>query len=96
MSSKWNEVVKSAEHTVDMMKGLTDFNIGEMKFPETKIGETVVKAEDWLAKKVGQMEFSPQPTVKPPPVAPSVPSEPPRIPVPPPIRPRMHIRRGEK
>ena len=48
MSSQWNEVVKSAEHTIDMMKGLTDFNIGEMKFPETKIGETVVKAEGIL------------------------------------------------
>src|SRR5882724_6768050 len=92
MSTRWNEVVKSAGHTVDMMKSLTDFNIGEMKFPETKIGETVVKAEDWLAKKVGQMEFSPQPTVKPP----AVPPEPPKIPVPPPIRPRMHIRRGDK
>lgn len=90
MSSRWNEVVKSAGHTVDMMKSLTDFQIGEMKFPETKIGETVVKAEDWLAKKVGQMEFSTPPIVKPPPV------EPPKIPVPPPIRPRMHIRREGK
>jgi carbonic anhydrase len=96
MSTRWNEVVKSAGHTMDMMKSLTDFNIGEMKFPETKIGETVVKAEDWLAKKVGQMEFSPPPTVKPPSPAPVLPPEPPRIPVPPPIRPRMHIRRGGK
>jgi carbonic anhydrase len=96
MSSQWNEVVKAGERTVDMMKSLTDFNIGEMKFPDTKIGETVVKAEDWLARKVGQMEFSPQPTIKPPPVAPVVPPEPPKIPAPPPIRPRMHIRRGDK
>jgi carbonic anhydrase len=95
MGTKWNEVVKSAGHTVDMMKSLTDFNIGEMKFPETKIGETVVKAEDWLAKKVGQMDFSPPPTVQPPP-APAVPPLPPRIPAQPPIRPRMHIRRGGK
>ena len=96
VSSQWNEVVKSAGHTVDMMKGMADFNIGEMKFPETKIGETVVKAEDWLAKKVGQMEFSPQPTVQPPPAAPIPPPLPPRIPASPAIRPRMHIPRGGK
>ena len=43
-SSPWTEVVKSAGHTVDALKSLTDFNMGEMKFPETKIGETVTKA----------------------------------------------------
>jgi carbonic anhydrase len=95
MSSKWNEVVKSGEHTIDMMKSLTDFNIGEMKFPETKIGETVTKAEDWLAKKVEQMEIGASPAV-PPASASAAPPEPPRIPVPPPIRPRMHVRRGGK
>ena len=93
MSSQWNEAVKSAGHTIDMMKSLTDFNIGEMKFPESKIGETVIKAEDWLAKKVEQMEIK-SVAATPPPVA--IPPEPPKIPVPPPIRPRMHIRRGDR
>jgi carbonic anhydrase len=93
LSSRWNEVVKSAGQTVDMMKSLTDFQMGEMKFPETKIGETVIKAEDWLAKKVGQMEIK---TPQPAPPAPAAPAEPPKIPVPPPIRPRMHIRREGK
>src|SRR5258707_5043925 len=87
MSSRWNEAVKSAGNTVDMMKSLTDFQMGEMKFPETKIGETVTKAEDWLAKKIEQMEIKPPPIV--PPVS-ATPAEPPKIPVPPPIRPRMH------
>jgi carbonic anhydrase len=93
MSSQWNEVVKSGAHTVDMMKSLTDFNIGEMKFPDTKIGETVTKAEDWLGKKLEQMEIKSAPSVPPPSAAPV---EPPRIPVPPTIRPRMNIRRGNK
>jgi carbonic anhydrase len=92
-SEQWNEAVKSAGHTVDMMKSLTDFQIGEMKFPETKIGEAVVKAEDWLARKVGQLEIKPAPPVPPTP-APS--AQPPKIPTPPPLRPRMHIRRREK
>ena len=59
MADKWNEVVKSAEHTVDTFKPLGNFNIGEMKFPETKIGETVAKAEDWLSKKIGELEVNP-------------------------------------
>src|SRR5882724_9428916 len=59
MSDKWNEVVKSAGQTVDALKPLGDFNIGEMKFPETKIGETVTKAEDWLSKKIGELEAKP-------------------------------------
>jgi hypothetical protein len=75
--------------------------MGEMKFPETKIGETVIKAEDWLGKKLGQMEIkTPQPAppqpAPPQPAAAAAPAEPPRIPVPPPIRPRMHIRRENK
>ena len=59
MSDKWNEVVRSAGETVDKLKSLTDFNIGEMKFPETKIGETVVKAEDWLSQKIGELQTKP-------------------------------------
>jgi carbonic anhydrase len=66
MSDKWNDVVRSAGETVDKLKTLSDFNIGEMKFPETKIGETVTKAEDWLAGKIGAFQT---------PTAPPVPSE---------------------
>ena len=96
MSSQWNETVKSAGQTVDMMKSLTNFQIGEMKFPDTKIGETVVKAEDWLEKKIEKMELKMTPATPPvPPVAPT-PPEPPKIPVPPPIRPRVQVRRGNK
>ena len=69
MGDRWNEVVKSAGQTVDALKSLTDFQIGEMKFPETKIGETVTKAEDWLAKKVEQLEVKPPPLAAQPPAA---------------------------
>src|SRR5438105_11525469 len=54
MTSPWNEFARSAGQTIDAMKSLADFNIGEMKFPETKIGETDAKAEDWLKEKVHQ------------------------------------------
>ena len=49
MTDKIGDVAKSGGETVDKLKSLADFNIGEMKFPETKIGETVTKAEDWLS-----------------------------------------------
>ncbi len=59
MSDKWNETVKCAGETVDKLKSLADFQIGEMKFPETKIGETVTQATDWLSQKIGEMEVKP-------------------------------------
>ena len=91
ISSRWHEVVKSAGHTIDALKSLTDFNIGEMKFPETKIGETVGQAEDWLSRKVQQLD------VKATPGAPEGKAvTPPKIPLPPPIRPRIHLRKGAK
>jgi carbonic anhydrase len=88
VASRWNEVVKSAGQTVDAFKNLTNFNIGEMKFPETKIGEAVTQAEDWIAKRVHQLEI--KPTSKP---EAEEAGSPPKIPMPPPIRPRI-IRRG--
>jgi carbonic anhydrase len=102
MAGQWNEVVKSAGHTVDLLKSLPEFKIGDLKFPETKIGDTVAKGEDWLAKKIEQLEIKPASTTPPAspaaptPVAPAAPPVPPRIPVPPPIRPRMHVRRENK
>jgi carbonic anhydrase len=98
MASQWNEAVKSAEHSVDMLKSLPEFKIGEMKFPETKIGETVTRAGDWLEKKLEQLEIKQTPSAPgaQPPLATPKQAEPPKIPVPPPIRPRMHIPRGGK
>ncbi len=39
----------------DLMKSLSPFHIGEMKFPEGKIGELATKAEDWLSKQAGKI-----------------------------------------
>src|SRR2546423_798686 len=51
MTGKWNEVVQSTSHTLDALKSLAEFKMGEMKFPETKIGEVIGKAEEWLSSK---------------------------------------------
>jgi hypothetical protein len=86
MSGRWNEVVKSAGKTVDALKSLTDFNFGEMKFPETKIGEAVTKAEEWLSQKVEKLE------ARPPQPAQANPHLPPKPPLPPSVRPRPNLR----
>jgi carbonic anhydrase len=84
-TSRWNETVKSAGQTVDALKNLANFEIGEMKFPETKIGETVTKAEDWMAEKLKGLE------IKLPPPEAKTPTVPPKLPLPP--RPRIQVRR---
>jgi carbonic anhydrase len=72
MGARLNEVAASAGHTLDALKSLTDFEVGGIKFPETKIGETVIKAEDWLSGKVHELVSEPPPAATPgtPPKAP--------------------------
>jgi carbonic anhydrase len=74
----------------DVLKPVADFKIGEMKFPETKIGETVAKAEDWLAQKIRAVESAAQAPLE---ASTPKPPGPPKIPLPPPIRPTIHVRR---
>jgi carbonic anhydrase len=93
MANRSNEAVKTAAEPTDMIKSLADFQIGEMKFPETKIGEIAAKAEEWLKREMAQMGAKATPPV--PPVVPP-PAQPPKLPLPPRIQPRMHVRRGGK
>ncbi len=92
IATRFNQAIESAGQTVDALRNLTDFNIGEMKFPETKIGEAVTHAGDWLSKKLEQLEIRPS---TPPPPASSSPPVPPKIPLPPPIRPHLHLRKNK-
>lgn len=70
---------------------MASFQLGEMKFPESKIGEVAAQAADWLAAKVEQAEAKPAPAN--PPAAPVVA---PKIPVPPPFRPRINVQRERR
>jgi carbonic anhydrase len=88
MGSRWNEVVQSAGQTLDALKSFADFNIGQMNFPETRIGEVVTKTHDWLSEKVHQLEAQPKA-----PAAPEAIPTPPKIPNPPVARPRVHLHR---
>jgi len=67
---------------------MAGFNFGEMKFPESKIGEMAAKIGGVL-EKIGGLETKPSPTVAmPTPKPPTVTVRPAKIPLPPPIRPR--------
>jgi len=56
MGTRLHEATAAAGQTLDALKSLTDFEIGGIKFPETKIGEAVTRAEDWLSGKVHELE----------------------------------------
>jgi carbonic anhydrase len=116
MGTRMGTALASAEQTLDSLKSLTDFEIGGIKFPETKIGEAVTQAEDWLSGKVRELEAKPPPAAEPPATSPSShvlratyeawrrekerekakAAVPPKIPTPPPLRPKLRFQKGSK
>ncbi|HKI68595.1 MAG TPA: hypothetical protein VKA67_03340, partial [Verrucomicrobiae bacterium] len=114
------DFMKTVGPTMDAFNLSKGFNIGEMKFPEARIGETVTRAEDFLTQQIGKIGVTPSkiqsvseklqtaanvaeqvaefaekhwPTakeeVKKSPI-------PPKIPAPPPIRPRANLPPGKR
>jgi hypothetical protein len=68
---------------------LAGFNIGEMKFPETKIGEGNPTATQWMSElHVMESQTGEQP--------PNVEPSPKPIPLPPRIRPRPNLQKARK
>jgi len=96
------EVAKGAGPMNEQLGSFAAFNIGEMKFPETRIGEAATRAEGWLSQKIGQLEIKPAASANPTapaaqaPRLPAVPTLPPKIPLPPPIRPNIMPSRGRR
>ncbi len=111
MAVQSSKPADSIGHPVQPVGG---FNIGELKFPEGKIGEMAAKAQDWLSKesqKIGDLAQEKAQEIAP--IAESVQNAagqvanyakaqwpkrqdqnaPPKIPIPPPIRPRINVRR---
>jgi carbonic anhydrase len=96
------EPSKLADHVIGK---LHDFKIGEMKFPEAKIGEMAAKAEDWMKQKALKVEQALPGTPEQKAAIvnkvveaaekhwPKPPSVPPKITVPPPIRSHQNWRR---
>ena len=78
---------------LESLGAFKDFAMGEMKFPEMKIGEAATQITDWAAKQIEQIKGQPMPV--PPVVPPPTISAPPpaKVPMPPPVRPRVDFRR---
>jgi|SRR5882724_1656943 len=95
------QAAKLAEDLPDAVKFLAAFKIGEMKFPETKIGEIATEGRDWLARELQPAATIPaqEPQVPQPPSPPST-RTPPRVfgrpPVPPPIPPASYPPRRQR
>jgi len=84
-----NETAGSARQSLEAMKSFAEFKMGEMKFPETKIGEAGPKGEDLLAKNAGQCE------TKSPVPPPAIPPPLPKLPLPPRLRPGLRMKPGK-
>jgi carbonic anhydrase len=77
-----------ADESVDARKPFAEFKMGEMKFPDTKIGELATGVRNWpsQASQPGDVKSTSTP---PPQAVPPVPPVAPKIPLPPPIRPAV-------
>ena len=78
----------SARPTPGMMPAMAPFNPGEMKFPETKIGDAAFVPDKWLGE-VRVVESAP--TVPPPKMELKSP-----IPIPPPLKPRPFLHKDKR
>ena len=107
------DAVRASGPIAGALSSLGAFNIGEMKFPEGKIGEMATKAEDWVAHKVEKFELAVPGALEakaavvqkvveyaekhwPKPAGGRSPALPPKIPLPPPIRPKIVPTRGRR
>ena len=64
LASRLHEPISPAGAVPDMLKSLPSFQIGEMKFPEAKIGELATKAQEWLSAQTGKIGATTRETVQ--------------------------------
>lgn len=93
-NSSWTNVTRSGGQAIDALTNFAEFKIGEMKFPESKIGEAALRAGEWVADKVKE-QINPAAAVgaAAKPIVPPAPSVPPRIPIAANIRQKFQVRR---
>jgi carbonic anhydrase len=68
--SRVTKALRQADDTLETLGQIGNIAVGEMKFPETKIGELVATAHDWVHKAeqaaaVIETKLGPRPTAKP-------------------------------
>jgi carbonic anhydrase len=93
-NSSWTNVTRSGGQAIDALTNFAEFKIGEMKFPESKIGEAALRAGEWVADKVKeQINPAAADETAAKQIAPPSPSVPPRIPIAASIRQKFQVRR---
>jgi carbonic anhydrase len=83
------DFAKSSSAEIGAHGSMADFDIGEMKFPEMKIGEASARTELSEIRPVVPPVPQIQPSI-------TAPGRPPKIPLPPPIRPRLNMPFGKR
>jgi hypothetical protein len=84
------ELAKLGVESLDAMKSFAAFDMGEMKFPENKIGEIASGVSSAIATEVQPTENKSAAAGKPAP--PPLPN--PKMAIPPPLRPNFNPRRN--
>jgi carbonic anhydrase len=83
-----------AGHQLDALKNLAEFKIGEMKFPETKIGELATEGRNWLTQEIQSIEVKPSQPARPPETPAATPAK--KLPLPPRLQPTITVRKWKK
>jgi carbonic anhydrase len=58
-AGRLSEITQAAGQTADALKSLASFNLGELKFPDVKIGDVVTKAAETLVQEAAKLEAKP-------------------------------------
>jgi carbonic anhydrase len=96
VAGKFEGSLQKADRMLDKLEAIGNTAIGDMKFPETKIGEALDTAKEWLEKAEEAMH---RPAATVPTVAASAPKKvvvPPKLPMPPPLKFKIDFRKGKK
>ena len=84
----------TASPSLEAMQAMAPFNPGEMKFPETKIGDAAFEPDKWL-REVRVVGSEPASSAPPKLDLPKQPI-PMAVPVPPPLKPRPYLRKDKR
>ena len=95
VADRFAGALRQGDKMLDSLEEIGNATVGEIKFPETKIGEVIGTAREWLA--AGERALEPTPQLPPSKELPKAPSPaPPKMSFPPPIRFKLDFRKKQK
>jgi carbonic anhydrase len=94
--SLWTDVTRSGGQAIDALTNFAEFKIGEMKFPEAKIGEAATQAVEWAATQAKAELDRAAAAAAAKPSLPIAPRVPPRIPISESLKQKFQVRKVPK